>query len=46
MEGEAHGLCVLFRFADDVFHTYSAYTRGTESLTDPYRLLDTTPYGR
>ena len=31
---------------DDLFHTYSTYARGTESLTDAYRLLDTTPYGR
>jgi predicted dithiol-disulfide oxidoreductase (DUF899 family) len=46
MEGEEHGLSVLFRLDDDIFHTYSAYARGTESLTDAYRLLDTTPYGR
>jgi predicted dithiol-disulfide oxidoreductase (DUF899 family) len=46
MEGEEHGLSVFFRLEDDVFHTYSAYARGTESLTDAYRLLDTTPYGR
>jgi predicted dithiol-disulfide oxidoreductase (DUF899 family) len=46
MEGEEHGLSVFFRLDDDVFHTYSVYARGTESLTDAYRLLDTTPYGR
>jgi predicted dithiol-disulfide oxidoreductase (DUF899 family) len=46
MEGEQHGLSVFFRIDDDLFHTYSAYARGTESLTDSYRLLDTTPYGR
>lgn len=46
MEGEEHGLSVLFRMEDDIFHTYSAYARGTESLTDAYRLLDVTPYGR
>ena len=45
VEGEAHGLSVFFRL-DDVFHTYSTYARGCESLTDAYRLLDTTPYGR
>lgn len=27
-------------------HTYSTYNRGTKSLTDTYRLLDVTPYGR
>ena len=45
-EGEEHGLSVFFRLDDDVFHTYSVYARGNESLTDAYRLLDTTPYGR
>lgn len=44
--GEGHGLSVFFRLDDDVFHTYSTYARGTESLTDAYSLLDTTPYGR
>ena len=29
-----------------VYQTYSAYARGTESLTDAYRLLDLTPFGR
>jgi predicted dithiol-disulfide oxidoreductase (DUF899 family) len=46
MESEEHGLSVFFRLDDDVFHTYSVYARGTESLTDAYRLFDTTPYGR
>lgn len=46
LEGEEHGLSVFFRVGDDVFHTYSAYARGTEGLTDAYSLLDTTPYGR
>jgi predicted dithiol-disulfide oxidoreductase (DUF899 family) len=46
MEGEAHGLSVFFRMDGDVFHTYSTYARGAESLSDSYRLLDTTPYGR
>jgi predicted dithiol-disulfide oxidoreductase (DUF899 family) len=44
--GEAHGLSVFFRLEDDVFHTYSAYARGTESRDDGYALLDLTPYGR
>jgi predicted dithiol-disulfide oxidoreductase (DUF899 family) len=46
MVGEEHGLSVFFRLGDDVFHSYSTYARGTESLTDAYTLLDTTPYGR
>jgi predicted dithiol-disulfide oxidoreductase (DUF899 family) len=45
-QGEEHGLSVFFRDGDEVYHTYSTYARGTESLTDSYRLLDTTPYGR
>jgi predicted dithiol-disulfide oxidoreductase (DUF899 family) len=44
--GETHGLSVFFRIDDDVYHTYSTFNRGTESLTDSYRLLDMTPYGR
>jgi predicted dithiol-disulfide oxidoreductase (DUF899 family) len=46
MNGEQHGLSVFFRLEEDVFHTYSTYARGTESLTNTYALLDTTPYGR
>ena len=45
-KGEEHGLSVFFRVDKDVFHTYSTYARGTESLTDAYTLLDRTPYGR
>jgi predicted dithiol-disulfide oxidoreductase (DUF899 family) len=45
-KGEQPGLSVFFRLNDDLFHAYSTYARGTESLTDAYGLLDTTPYGR
>jgi predicted dithiol-disulfide oxidoreductase (DUF899 family) len=44
--GEEHGISVFFNIGDDVFHTYSAYARGTEALTDARALLDITPYGR
>lgn len=44
--GEDHGTSVFFRLGDEVFHTYSAYARGTEGTTDSYGLLDLTPYGR
>lgn len=44
--GESHGLSVFFRRDDEVYHTYSTYARGVESLTDAYPLLDVTPYGR
>ena len=45
-KGESHGLSVFFRLGDEIFHTYSAYARGVEGLTDAYALLDVTPYGR
>ncbi len=46
VQGESHGLSVFFRLGNDVFHTYSTYARGVESLTDSYSLLDVTHYGR
>jgi len=46
LEGEHHGLSVFFKLDEDVFHTYSVFARGCESLPNAYRLLDTTPYGR
>lgn len=45
-KGETHGMSVFFRIDNEVFHTYSTYGRGVESLTDSYSLLDITPYGR
>ena len=45
-EGEAHGLSVFFRIGDSIHHTYSSFARGCESVSDAYRLLDLTPYGR
>lgn len=44
--GESHGLSVFFRIGNAIFHTYSTYARGVESLADTYSLLDMTPYGR
>ena len=44
--GEEHGLSVFFRIGEHVFHTYSAYARGTEALANARALLDVTPYGR
>jgi predicted dithiol-disulfide oxidoreductase (DUF899 family) len=43
---EQPGLSVFFRLDDAAYHTYSAYARGVEGLSDGYRLLDVTPYGR
>src|SRR5215470_19106212 len=38
--------CSRAAASDDVFHTYSAYARGTEPYGDARALLDATPYGR
>jgi len=45
-KGETHALSVFFRLDGTVYHTYSAFARGVESLTDSYSLLDCTPWGR
>jgi predicted dithiol-disulfide oxidoreductase (DUF899 family) len=39
-------ISVFFHIGDDVFHTYSAYARGTETLKNSRALLDVTPYVR
>jgi predicted dithiol-disulfide oxidoreductase (DUF899 family) len=44
--GEAHGLSTLLRDGDAVFHTYSAYARGTDHLVATYSYLDLTALGR
>ncbi len=46
MHGEGHALSVFFNWNNEVFHTYTAYARGVEGVTDEYYLLDMTPYGR
>ncbi len=43
---ELHGVSVFLRTGEGVFHTYSAYARGTDLLTGTYNWLDLTPYGR
>jgi predicted dithiol-disulfide oxidoreductase (DUF899 family) len=44
---EAPGVSVFFKNAGgDVFHTYSTYARGAESLLGVYTLLDLVPKGR
>ncbi|MEV0155859.1 DUF899 domain-containing protein [Micromonospora sp. NPDC050686] len=44
--GEAPGVSVFLRDGDDVFHTYSAYARGTDLLTGTSNYLDLTALGR
>ncbi len=43
---DLHGLSVFLRDADRVFHTYSAYARGTDNLGFISNFLDLTPLGR
>ena len=42
---KSHGLSVFLR-DDDVFHTYSAYARGTDLLVGTNNYLDMTALGR
>jgi predicted dithiol-disulfide oxidoreductase (DUF899 family) len=43
---DLHGLSVFLRDGDEVFHTYSTYGRGTDSLGFISTFLDLTPLGR
>lgn len=45
-EGDLPAKSVFLREGDNVFHTYSTYTRGTERVATHYNYLDLTPYGR
>ncbi|WP_321476283.1 DUF899 domain-containing protein [uncultured Paludibaculum sp.] len=46
-QDEAPGVSVFYKDpAGSIFHTYSAYARGVESLLGTYDLLDMTPKGR
>jgi predicted dithiol-disulfide oxidoreductase (DUF899 family) len=43
---EVSGLSCFLRDGEAIFHTYSAYARGTEPAIGAYALLDLTPLGR
>jgi predicted dithiol-disulfide oxidoreductase (DUF899 family) len=43
---ERPGLSCFLRLDDRVFHTYSAYARGTEAQVTSYKMLDLTALGR
>ena len=45
-KGEGPGLSVFFKEGDDIFHTYSTFARGLDTLLVTHRLLDLTPLGR
>ena len=44
--GELHGTSAFLRVGDRVFHTYSAYGRGTEQVGGTHYYLDMTALGR
>ncbi|HZI91260.1 MAG TPA: DUF899 domain-containing protein [Thermoleophilaceae bacterium] len=44
--GEQPGISVFLRDSDRVFHTYSTFARGVESLSPTAGFLDMTPLGR
>jgi predicted dithiol-disulfide oxidoreductase (DUF899 family) len=46
LDGELPAASVFLRDGDDVFHTYSAYSRGLDGLISAYNFLDLTPLGR
>jgi predicted dithiol-disulfide oxidoreductase (DUF899 family) len=46
IEGEQPGHSCFLRNGDDVFHTYSMYARGAETLGGSYYFLDLTALGR
>jgi len=46
LAGEQPGISVFLRDGDRVFHTYSTFARGVESLSPTAGFLDLTPLGR
>ena len=44
--GEAPGLSIFLRDGENVYHTYSTYTRGLDLFLNTYNFLDHTPLGR
>ncbi|MCC5834869.1 MAG: thioredoxin family protein [Opitutales bacterium] len=45
--GEHHGISVFFKDSDGaIYHTYSCYARGVDSLCTTHNFLDLTPKGR
>jgi predicted dithiol-disulfide oxidoreductase (DUF899 family) len=46
IEGEMPGNSCFLRDGDRIFHTYSCWARGTDTLGSAYSLLDLTAFGR
>jgi predicted dithiol-disulfide oxidoreductase (DUF899 family) len=45
-KGEGPGVSVFFKDGEDIYHTYSTYARGLDTILVTHRLLDITPLGR
>jgi predicted dithiol-disulfide oxidoreductase (DUF899 family) len=43
---EAPGISVFYKDGNDVFHTYSTFARGVETVMNTYNYLDLVPKGR
>jgi predicted dithiol-disulfide oxidoreductase (DUF899 family) len=43
---EAPGISVFYKNGEDIFHTYSTYGRGAETVLNTYNYLDLVPKGR
>jgi predicted dithiol-disulfide oxidoreductase (DUF899 family) len=43
---EAPGISVFYKNGEGIFHTYSTYARGAESVLNTYNYLDLVPKGR
>ncbi|KIM96723.1 hypothetical protein OIDMADRAFT_148016 [Oidiodendron maius Zn] len=46
VKGESPGMSVFLREGGDIFHTYSTFARGLDTMLVTNRLLDITPLGR
>ncbi len=46
LSGEQPGLSVFYKDGDDVYHTYSTYSRGLDRMLTTFTMLDMTPFGR
>jgi len=46
LAGELPGISVFLRDGERVFHSYSSYARGLDTLLTTYHYLDLTPSGR
>ena len=46
LRGDRTGASVFLRRGDEIFHAYSAYARGLDTLFPSTNFLDLTPYGR